>query len=342
MATMASQTFTSPEDARNLKSQWFRIGIRVGLVSLAIGLMTVGALAQTAPCGRDFLREGGEKEENRFIPAPFENVKASVIKALPSVYGKLKKDEGAHIEAAIDGDLEEAEQKGFGSKGMKRGSTGTFHIDLTPDKKDGLAGTRLQIRFSKGVIASMGSGKYSTPLADETECLVKLLVQIDPTTNPRGSAPASAPANPRSVNLKADTPVKVALANYFYTKDVPKNTPELNIALEVVEDVSADGVVVIRKGALAKGKLSGMSKSKNFGRDASFSFVIESATAVDGQEVALNNTAVVRKGTSKGSVAAGVVLYGVVMGIVPGRQSLIRAGTGWELPTAKEITIMTP
>jgi hypothetical protein len=116
----------------------------------------------------------------------------------------------------------------------------------------------------------------------------------------------------------------------------------MNIAHEVMEDVSADGVVVIRKGALAKGKLSGMSKSKNFGRDASFTFVVESATAVDGQEVALNNSPAVRKGTSKASVAAGVVVNGLIMGIVPGRQSLIRAGTSWELPTAKETMIAVP
>jgi hypothetical protein len=210
MTKMEKHHVTDPEIPTIKISQLSLIGIRVVLFGLAILWMAVGVLAQTAPCGRSFLREGGEKEENRFVAAPVADVKASVIKALPAVYGKLKKDDGAEIEATIDADLEEAQQ-GFGSKGMKRGSTGTFHIDVAPDTKDGVAGTRLQIKFSKGVIASMGSGKYATPLADETECLVGLLAQPDPSVNPRGPTPAAAQANPHSVNLKADTPVKVAL-----------------------------------------------------------------------------------------------------------------------------------
>jgi hypothetical protein len=312
--------------------------VAVSLLALAIATPT---LTQVAPCGRNYLREGGDKEENRFIPAPLDHVKASLIKALPSVYGRLKKDEGNHLEAAIDGDLEQAVQKGFGSEGMKRGSTGTFHIDFSPDTKDGVAGTRVQVRFSKGIVASLGSGKYATPLVDETVCLVTLLPATDPTTNPSGiaAAPAAAQATPHPVTLKAGTAIKVALANYFYTKDVPKNTPEVTVNLEVVDDVAVDGIVVIRKGALVKGKVSSMSKSKSFGRNASFHFVIESATAVDGQNVPISNAAVVRKGTPGWQVATGVAFNGLAFGLVKGNESLVRAGTGWELPIEKDVTI---
>ena len=321
-----------------------RFNLRAVFVSLLAVFVAFPALAQTAPCGRSVLRTGGEKDEDRFIPAPFEQVKSSLIKALPAVDAQLKKDNGSHIEAPIDGDLMQAHQQGFGSEGMKVRSSGTFHIDLAPETKDGVTGTRLQIRFSKGMAGSMGSGKYATPLADETVCLVTLLSASDPSANPRGPATPSAPAqfNPRSVNLKADTPVKVALFNYFYTKEVPKNTAEVNLILEVVEDVTADGVVVIRKGALVKGKVTDLSKSKNWGRQASFSFVIESATAVDGQEIALNNATVARKGTSGGAVAAGLVGTGLMGGFIKGQESLVRAGTTWELPTAKDISIAVP
>ena len=115
---MEKHHVTDPEIPTIKISQLSLIGIRVVLFGLAILWMAVGVLAQTAPCGRSFLREGGEKEENRFVAAPVADVKASVIKALPAVYGKLKKDDGAEIEATIDADLEEAQQ-GFGSKGMK-------------------------------------------------------------------------------------------------------------------------------------------------------------------------------------------------------------------------------
>ncbi|MGA3262772.1 MAG: hypothetical protein ABSC47_01865 [Terracidiphilus sp.] len=318
-----------------------KFNLKAAVVSFLAVVVALPALAQTAPCGRSVLRTGGDRAEDRFISAPFEQVKSSLIKALPAVDARLKKDNGSHIEAAIDGDLMEANQKGFGSEGMKVRSSGTFHIDLAPETRDGVAGTRLQIRFSKGFAGAAGSGKYATPLADETVCLLTLLSASDPSANPRGPAPVSAQSNPHSVILKADTPVKVALLNYFYTKEIPKNTPEVDITLEVVEDVIADGVVVIRKGALAKGKVSDLSKSKSYGRQASFNFVVESATAVDGQEVALNNAAVVRKGTSGGAVAAGLVGTGPILGaFMKGKESLARAGTTWELPTAKDITIV--
>jgi hypothetical protein len=317
--------------------------VKSHLNAVAVSLLAFSSasllLAQTAPCGRTVLRTGGDKIEDRFVPAPFEKVKSSVIKALPSVDARVKKDDGSHIDATIDADLMQAEQKGFGSEGMKVRSSGTFHIDLAPETRDGVVGTRLKIGFSKGFAGSMGSGKYATPLADETACLVTLLSAIDPKANPRGLVPASGQSNPQPIILKADTPVKVALLNYFYTKEVPKNTPEVNLILEVVEDVTADGVVVIRKGALAKGRVTDLSKSKNWGRQASFSFVIESATAVDGQEIALNNATVTRKGTSGGAVAAGLVGTGLMGGFIKGQESLVRAGTTWELPTAKDITI---
>ena len=316
-----------------------RFNLRALIVSFLAAFVALPALAQTAPCGRTVLRTGGDKTEDRFVAAPLEHVKSSVIKALPSVDARLKKDNGSHIEAAIDADLMQAHQQGFGSEGMKVRSSGTFHIDLASETRNGVAGTRLEIRFSKGFAGAAGSGKYATPLADETVCLVTLLSATDPSANPSGPAPVSGQSNPHSVVLKADTPVKVALFNYFYTKEIPKNTAEVNLILAVVEDVTADGAVIIRKGALAKGKVSDISKSKGFGRQASFSFVVESATAVDGQEVPLNNVAVVRKGTSHGAVAAGLVGTGLMGGLMKGQESLARAGTTWELTTAKDATV---
>ena len=167
-----------------------------------------------------------------------------------------------------------------------------------------------------------------------------VLSQTDPTANPRGVAAAPTQSSPRAVTLKAGTPVAVALLNYLYTKEVQKGTTEMDVLLEVVEDVQVDGVVVIRKGALAKGKISGLTKSKTYGRKAAFTFAVESATAVDGQEVLLASDTVQRKGTSTAGVAATLAMNGVVGGLfAKGEEGLVRAGTLWDLPTAKESTI---
>jgi len=321
-------------------SQLFLVGIRAGGVGLAVTLVTACILAQTAPCGRTVLRTGGDSAEDRFVAAPFEHVKSSVVRALPAVAARLTKDEGSHIEAKIDTDLARAQKETpFGSEGMKIRSSGTFKIDLAPATQDGVSGTRLAIRFSKGMQGRLGSGKYATPLADETACLVTLLSPVDPSTNPRGTEPASAQSNPRPVNLKANTPVKVALRNYLYTKEVPKDTQTLEVTLEAVEDVRVDGVVVIRRGALAKGRVSSLAKSKSFGRRAAFRFVVESATAVDGQDVALDSEAVERKGTSSAAVAVGIAIAGLSAGLFKGDEALVRAGTLWDIPTAKDIVI---
>jgi hypothetical protein len=287
------------------------------------------------------LRTGGESTEDRFLAASLEHVKASVVRALPAVSARLTKDEGTHIEAKIDRDLLLAQKnKAFGSEGMKVRSTGTFKIDLAEETRDGVAGTRLAIRFSKGMQGRLGSGKYATPLAEETVCLMTVLSQTDPSANPRGAAVASAHSNPGSFTLKAGTPVAVALLNYLYTKEVPKGTSEMDVLLEVVEDVQVDGVVVIRKGALAKGKISGLTKSKTYGRKAAFTFAVESATAVDGQEVLLASDTVERKGTSSAGVAATVAMNGLVGGLfAKGEEGFVRAGTLWDIPTAKETTI---
>lgn len=313
-----------------------RLFVNINAVGMCLVLLTASAFAQTAPCGRSSLQTGGEKKENRFVSAPLEQVKSAIIKALPSVDARLKKEEGNHLKAAVDMEIQ---YKQLGSEKFRRGSSGTFQIDLTPDTENGVAGTRLSIDFSKGFAGAAQSGKYPTPLADETVCLVSLFGAADPFANPRGPIHSAESASTRVIHLKAGTPVKTALFNYFMTKDVAKDTSELEVPLVVLEDVRVDNVVVIRKGALAKGKFIGLSRAKVFGREAAFNFVVESATAIDGQEIMLSSPIDVEKHTTKGQVALGLIGTGLMGGFIKGDEVFVRAGTEWDLVTAQDIAI---
>lgn len=295
--------------------------------------------AQTAPCGINTLKLGGEKEEVRFIPAPLEYVQDSVKRALPSVAADLKTDQPGHIEAKIDVELWDAmKNRAFGSEGMKsNGAIGVLHIDLATASQDGAQGTTVKISFSKH---GLGNGSYGGPLADETECLVKLLSPIDPTAHPTGTVSAMPQATIEDVNVKAGTPVKVALRERLYSIDFPKNASTIDVVLQVIEDVKVNGVTVVRKGALARGKITDWKGEKSFSRDATLRFVVQSVTAVDGQEIPLAENSTANKESSKASAAESVAIGGLLGGLLSkGKPVFVRAGTSWELPTSQDMPI---
>jgi hypothetical protein len=322
-------------------------------------LIATSVHAQTAPCGRSVLKGEGDATEGRFVAAPLEHVKASVLQALPAVGGRLTKDEGSHVEAKIDLALLKAlNNAAAGSDGVKgQMGMGTLLIDLAPETQENVAGTYLAIQQSSGFRRKLSrgftlglawGGNYAKPLADEIVCLVMLLNQVEPASSPRsGVAADSSAPNPHSVLLQAGTIVKIALRNYFYTKEVPKKTDTVDVVLEVVDDVhSDDGSVVIRKGALAKGTVLGLARAGLFGRSAGYSLQVKSATAVDGQDVALGGAGVERKGSSDVAVAGRAALTIVSFLLLTpsgagerGQEGLVRAGTSWEIPTASEIMV---
>jgi hypothetical protein len=306
-------------------------------------------LAQTAPCGKSVIRPGGESTVDRFLPAPLEHVRACTLLALPAVDAlPYQYSGGNHIDAKLFPAFREASSSPtFGSKGFKGGAgMGTIHIDLTPATQEGVAGTRLQVQFSKNKIVGVaGSGKYATPLADEVACLVTLLSPVDPLKNPRGN-PRGEEQNPgqstqRKITLMAGTPVKVALRGTIYTPMFSKNPEAKDVTFQVVEDVRADGIVVIRKGALAKGKITDISKSGHLAKAASFRLSIENVTATDGQEIPLEVPPLQAQASSADlDLAIGIWVWGPLGAVLTrGHDIFVRAGTTWEIPTAKEATI---
>ena len=302
-------------------------------------------LAQTAPCGKSVIRPGGESTVDRFLPVPLEHVKVCTLLALPAVDAlPYQYSGGNHIDAKLFPAFREASSSPtFGSKGFKGGAgMGTIHIDLTPATQDGVAGTRLQVQFVKNKIVGVaGSGKYATPLADEVACLVTLLSPVDPLKNPRGEEQNPSQSTQRKITLMAGTPVKVALRGTIYTPMFSKNPEARDVTFQVVEDVQTEGIVVIRKGALAKGKITDVSKSGYLGKAASFRLSVESVTATDGQEIPLEVPPLEAQASSADvDVAIGFVVWGPLGAFLArGHEIFVRAGTTWEIPTAKEATI---
>jgi hypothetical protein len=191
-------------------------------------------------------------------------------------------------------------------------------------------------------------GNYATALADEVDCLVGLLSPVDPSSNPRGLTSLSPPASAREVSVPAKTVFKVALRDYLYTKDLAANA-SAGPVLEVVEDVAVDGVTVFRKGALAKGKLTEAAAAKSAAHGGSLQLALESATAVDGQEIAVEGgsgktTGEFKPGVYQQEINSATVAGGMVGGLlaaltVKGYEALIPAGATFEAQVAQPVKI---
>lgn len=296
------------------------------------------------------MRVGGSTTELRFLPASVEHVRASALRALPALAARPAKEKDGVIEAKVDGYLLRSAATAEGQ------AHGTFSIEITPAKYGGVTGALLSIDFSKGWVGAAGSsGRLATPMADEIACLVSLLSPVDPASSPRGQTSVSPPATAREVSVPAKTGIKVALRHYLYSKDFQNGVTSVHVSnaaepeFEVVEDVAVDGVTVVRKGALAKGKLTGVARAGLAARGGTIALSIDSATAVDGQEIALEGGSVKEQGQIKRSVAqqhttdalmSGPILGGLMMGLGPeGQEALIPAGTTYNVQVMHPVTV---
>jgi hypothetical protein len=170
------------------------------------------ARAQAPPCGVANIRTEGSKVEDRFIPSSPAHVRAAVLKALPVLAAKLHKEEGGEIEAKTDQELfamlqrknRDSDVGGWLHRGL--GTFGTFKIRIQPDNRDGQQGSALHIEFHRNAFRGrLGNELYATPLADEVQCLCKVLSPDDPEQNPRGSG------GPQPVALPATSSLRKAL-----------------------------------------------------------------------------------------------------------------------------------
>jgi hypothetical protein len=185
--------------------------------------------AETPPCGIAIVRTQGPKMDERFVPAPPEQVKFAVLRALRAVDGKVVKDQGFHIEGKTDMSLRQSVAQANKDAGVRGryaglGALGEFKIDISPTTQDEVTGSLLHIEFHhNGFYGRMGGEGYAQPLAEETVCLVKLLSTNDPATNPRGLEVKDA-GPPHAVTLPDATPLKVLLRDPLYSRKLEKDS----------------------------------------------------------------------------------------------------------------------
>ena len=336
---------------------------RALVMSAVVGLLVAAPLlAQTAPCGRAVVvaSKDGKADEERFLPAPLEHVKASALRALPALGAKLeeknaivKTEDGVTLNAASDWsafnesgllNVWRYTNKTAGVKGrFAETALGKFVIQLRPGAEQGTAGTHVKISFRK-VWRNRPNG--ATPLMEEIACLSGLLGTSDPLVNPRGPAQAAEPPSESGdLVLPEGTPVKVILRDPLYSKDVlklKKEGQDIKIAFEVAADVTIDDVPVIRRGALAVGRLTDAKAPGSFGHSAVLTFVIEQVTATDGQSVVV--TGAIEKQRNKDNAdygTAGGGLAGLLLSgwLTKGAGALVRAGTTYDVEVSQACTI---
>jgi hypothetical protein len=302
--------------------------------------------AETPPCGIAIVRTEGPKTDQRFLPAPPEQVKFALLRALPALDGKVVKDQGFHIEGKTDTGLRQSvaqRNKDAGVRGRTAGlgALGEFKIDISPATQGEVRGSLLHIEFHHNAfVGRMGGEGYAHPLAEETTCLVKLLSTNDPATNPRGLEVKDA-GPPHAVTLPDATPLKVLLRDPVYSKKLEKDSVGKTVPFEVAEDVVVDGTILVRRGALAKGHFTDLEKSKMAGRHAQIGFAFDTVTAVDGQEIQVSGASEKARGGRHSETWSNVEQAGVFGFFVKGTDVFIRAGTAYDVEVSGQHTVQT-
>lgn len=292
--------------------------------------------AQSPPCGLDVVRTEGRNIDDRFMPFPPEHVKFALLRAFPAVAGKVTNEEGFHIQGEIDTHLYQVDMrknKDEGIKGLSHGlgALGKFTVDIREATQDDVKGSQIHIEFHKnGFYGRAGSEGYAQPLGDETACLAKLLSTNDPVANPRGMGAPGA-TTPEAIALPDGTPLTVLLRDPLYSKTLSKDSKGATVNFEVANDVAVNGVVVIRRAALATGHFTDVEKTRNIGRHAEIGFAFDSVTAADGQTVAVVGAQERAKGGRTNDTAQAVQLGLIGLVFVHGTDVFIRAGTSYDL-----------
>jgi hypothetical protein len=122
-----------------------------------------------------------------------------------------------------------------------------------------------------------------------------------PPNNPTTKSPTPA----LSFGLADGTPVKVKFKQTISSKTAKENDP---VEFEVSEDVLVENVIVIAKGALARGIVTKAKRSGMLGRKGKLEISLKEVTLVSGERVAIRAEQKSGGGTSGGIIALAVVV----------------------------------
>ncbi len=106
---------------------------------------------------------------------------------------------------------------------------------------------------------------------------------------------------------------------------------EKRVDFETAKDVMADGVVAIKKGAPAWGKVIQAKPKKSFGRSGKLDFTIDYVKAVDGQNLDLRSTREIKGDDSYGKAGVVTLLAGPLGFLVKGKDVEIEAGAEYTI-----------
>lgn len=122
-----------------------------------------------------------------------------------------------------------------------------------------------------------------------------------------------------SVTIAKDSLIKIKIMTKLDTKN---SRPGDAVDFQVLEDVYADGMLVIGKGAPGTGKVTKVEPAKNFGRDAQLEIAFNSIGAMDGTRLETFLGEKAKEETKSLAKAAGATVAGLVilgpLGIVGG------------------------
>jgi len=114
---------------------------------------------------------------------------------------------------------------------------------------------------------------------------VRERISYDAPGSPTGAA-SSAPSNPAEFTLRNGTPIRLRLG-----KPISSATAHVGDAvdLQVVEDITVDGLVVIPRGAAATGVVKEVEPRKRLGHGGKLGFSIDSVRLKDNEKAAVRS-----------------------------------------------------
>ncbi len=123
--------------------------------------------------------------------------------------------------------------------------------------------------------------------------------------------------------LADNTPVKLKFKETITSKTAQENQP---IEFEVSEDVTLNNVVVITKGATAKGIISEVKRAHMLGRKGKLTILLKEVTLATGERVSVRANQSQGGGLSASTIALSAVLTPVFL-LMGGKEAKYTAGT---------------
>jgi hypothetical protein len=159
-----------------------------------------------------------------------------------------------------------------------------------------------------------------------------------PTTTAQPAANPAPTVTAEIVTLPDSTPVKLALSYDLSSASAAQGQV---VEFRVAEDVEANGMVLIKRGTLALGKVTFAQAKKHLGRAGSLDIEADKTHAVDGSKVELHAEAGAKGKSKAGAMSAGMLITATGVGAPIGALWLLKHGKDATIPAGSILTAYT-